>query len=127
MINVTLNDVINSTETFNAIMSQSFKGSLAFKIARLVRELSKELETFNGERQKLLEKYCVKDENGRLKSNEDGTVQIEQNKINDFNEEFTALLNTEIEINASKLPIDNIDDFNVSPQQMLTIEKFFED
>ena len=126
MIKLSLNDILNSSETFNAIMGQSFKGSLAFKIARLARELDKEMTTFNTERQKILEKYCIKDENGQLKTNENGTVQVEPDKINEFNEEFTSLLETEVEINAEKLPIDSIDSFDITPQQMLTIEKMFE-
>ena len=64
MMRVSLNNIVNATDTFSKIMQQSFKGSLAFKIARLVRELKKELDTFNEERRKLLDKYCVKDEMG---------------------------------------------------------------
>ena len=127
MIKVSLNDILNASETFNAIMQQSFKGSLAFKIARLARELSKEMETFNAERQKLLQKYCVKDENGELKTNDNGTVQVEPGKINEFNEEFSSLLETEVEINAEKLSMDSLDSFDITPQQMISIEKFFEE
>lgn len=127
MIKVSLNDILNASETFNAIMQQSFKGSLAFKIARLARELSKEMETFNAERQKLLQKYCVKDENGELKTNDNGTVQVEPDKINEFNEEFSSLLETEVEINAEKLSMDSLDSFDITPQQMISIEKFFEE
>ena len=116
MIKVNLNDILNASETFNTIMQQSFKGSLAFKIARLARELNKEMETFNEERQKILTRYCVKNENGELKTNEDGTVQVEPSEIANFNEEFQALLNTSVEINADKLPMDKIDDFNITPQ-----------
>ncbi len=127
MIKVNLNDILNASETFNAIMQQSFKGSLAFKIARLARELSKEMETFNAERQKLLQKYCMKDENGELKTSDNGTVQVEPDKINEFNEEFSSLLETEVEINAEKLSIDSLDSFDITPQQMISIEKFFEE
>lgn len=127
MIKVNLNDILNASETFNVIMQQSFKGSLAFKIARLARELSKEMETFNAERQKLLQKYCVKDENGELKTNENGTVQVEPDRINEFNEEFSSLLETEVEINAEKLSMDSLDSFDITPQQMISIEKFFEE
>jgi len=127
MIKVSLNDILNASETFNVIMQQSFKGSLAFKIARIARELSKEMETFNAERQKLLQKYCVKDENGELKTNDNGTVQVEPDKINEFNDEFSSLLETEVEINAEKLSMDSLDSFDITPQQMISIEKFFEE
>lgn len=127
MIKVTLNDIFNATETFQMIMSQSLNGSLAFKIARLARELNKEMETFNEQRRKILDTYCVKDENGEIKQAENGTVQIIPEKISDFNEEFNNLLKTEVEINAAKIPIDAIDNFNITPQQILTIEMFIDE
>ena len=127
MIKVNLNDIVNSVDTFQTIMGQSFKGSLAFKIARLARELNKEMETFNEQRRKILNEYCVKDENGELKPDENGNVQIIPDKINEFNNEFSNLLATEVEINADKLPMDNIDSFDITPQQMLNIEMFFEE
>lgn len=125
MIKVLLSDIVNATETFNKIMQQSFKGSLAFKIARLARELEKEMKTFNDERQKIIQKYGEKDDNGELKINDDGNVKFEAGKLNEINEEFNALLNNELEINAEPLPISKIDDFNLTPQEMLNIEKFF--
>lgn len=127
MIRVSLNNILNSTETFSQIMQQSFKGSIAFKVARLARELNKEMETFNTERQKLLERYCEKDENGELKVLENGNVQVIPEKLQEFNQEFTNLLETEVEINADKLPMSCMDEFEVSPQQMLDLEVFFED
>ena len=126
MIKIKLSDVVNATETFNKIMQQSFKGSLAFKIARLARELDKEMQTFNSERQKIIQKYGEKDENGELKVDENGNVKFENSKIQEINDDFNSLLNTELEINADKLPMDNIDAFEITPQEMLNIEVFFE-
>lgn len=127
MITVSLNDIVNSIDTFQTIIQQPFKGSLAFKIARLARELNKEMDTFNEQRRKIIEAYCLKDENGNLASDDKGNVQIIPEKIQDFNSEFTNLLSTEVEINADKLPMDKIDSFEISPQQMLNIEMFFEE
>lgn len=126
MIKVTLNDILNATEAFNNIMTQSVKGSIAFKIARLARELNKETETFNTERQKMLQEYCVKDENEQVKTDDNGNVKILPDKIGEFNKEFKALLDTEVEINADKLSIDTLDEFDLTPQQMIFLDKFFE-
>lgn len=126
MIKIKLNDVVNSTDTFTKIMQQSFKGSLAFKIARLARELDKEMQTFNSERQKIIEKYGEKDNDGKVITDDKGIVRFDNSKIQELNEEFNTLLDTEIEINADKLPMDNIDDFEITPQEMLNIEIFFE-
>lgn len=127
MISVNLNDIINASDTFSTIMQQSFKGSLAFKIARLARELNKEMETFNDARRKILEKYCELDENGQLIVSEDGNVKVKPNETANLNNEFNALVSTEVEINADKLPMSAIDEFDITPQQMLNLEKFFEE
>ena len=127
MIKVSLNEILNASEAFNTIMQQQFKGSLAFKIARLARELNKEVETFNTERQKLLNEYCEKDENGELLTLENGNVQVKPDKVNEFNEVFRSLLQTEVEINAEKFSADLIDEFQVSPQQMDSLMVFFEE
>ena len=126
MIKVKLNDIVNATETFNKIMQQSFKGSLAFKIARLARELDKEMQTFNAERQKIIQKYGEKDENGELVVDEKGLVNFDKTNLKEINEEFNSLLNTELEINADKLPMDSIDNFEITPQEIISIESFFE-
>ena len=127
MIKIKLNDVVNATETLNKIMQQSFKGSLAFKIARLARELDKEMQTFNTERQKIIQKYGEKDENGELKIDEKGLVKFSKTNLKEINEEFNSLLDTDLEINVDKLPIDSIDNFEITPQEMLQIEVFFGD
>ena len=126
MIKIKLNDVVNATETFNKIMQQSFKGSLAFKIARLARELDTEMKTFNEERQKIIQKYGNKDENGELIVDENGNIKFDNANIEEINQEFSSLLETELEINADKLPMDSIDNFEITPQEMLNIEVFFE-
>lgn len=127
MIKIILNDVVNATGTFNKIMQQSFKGSLAFKIARLARELDKEMQTFNEERQKIIQKYAKKDENGELITDENGNVTFDTDKVQEVNEEFNSLLGTELEVNADKLPMECMDSFELTPQEMLGIEMFFEE
>lgn len=126
MIKVLLSDIVNSAETFNKIMQQSFKGSLAFKIARLVRELNKEMDTFNVEREKIIKKYGKKDDKGELIIGENGTVSFDNDVFPELNSEFDALLNNELEINADKLPMDSIDEFELTPKEMMELEKFFE-
>ena len=126
LIKVTLNDVVNSSQIFSKLMQQPFKGSLAFKIARLARELEKEMQTFNDERMKIIRKYGKKDENGELIVGEDGNVSFDNDKISDLNSEFNSLLETELEINADKLPMNSIDEFELTPQEVIGLEKFFE-
>jgi len=127
MIKVSLNNILNSISIFQSIMQQPCKGSIAFKIARLARELNKEIDTFDREKEKILKKFCELNENGELMIEENGNVKVLPEKIKDFNEEFAVLLNTEIEINADKIPHEAMDSFEITPQEMINLEVFFED
>lgn len=110
-------------QTLSVLMNQNFSGATAFKVARLAREIGKEMETFDTERMKLVEKYGEKGDDGRVKTDENGNVKIMESAIQDCNAEFNELLNQEIQINAEMLPASVLDEMqNVTPAQMLTLE-----
>ena len=128
MIKVKLSDVVNAIEGLNTIMSQEIKGSIAFRVSRLRREINKELETFDEQRSKLIEKYALRDENGQYVTMDDGnSIKLNPDTIKECDEEFNNLLNLEVEINADKLKMSDADAFNISPKQMNFLIPFFEE
>lgn len=122
MITMTLNDIFNAVPALREISSKEFPGSVTFKIARLIRELDKEIQLFDEERSKIANKYGEKDENGNLVIQEGGNIKILDNKIQDCNEELQALFNTQVEINANKLPVDIFDSIEMTPTQAMNLE-----
>ena len=81
MITMTLNDIFNAVPALREISTKEFPGSVTFKIARLIRELDKEIQLFEEERSKIANKYGEKDENGNLVIQEGGNIKILDNKI----------------------------------------------
>lgn len=122
MITLTLNDIFNAVPALREISTKEFPGSTTFKIARLIRELDKEIQLFEEERMKIANKYGEKDENGNLISQENGTIKIPDDKVQECNEEFQALFNTQVEINANKLPIEIFDSIEMTPTQAMNLE-----
>lgn len=122
MITMTLNDIFNAVPALREISTKEFPGSVTFKIARLIRELDKEIQLFEEERNKIANKYGEKDENGNLVIQEGGNIKILDNKIQDCNEELQALFNTQVEINANKLPVDIFDSIEMTPTQAMNLE-----
>ena len=127
MITATLNDIVNSMGVFNKIMQQPVNGSTAFKIARLARELNKEIETFNQEKDKLLNKYGQKDENGELETDENNNVKISPENIAKINEEFNSLLSTTVEINCDKFSVNELNNLTITPQEVINLQTFLND
>ena len=124
MINVTMMDIVNSVPVFEQVVGQEINGRLAFKVARLVRELDKELKLFHEERTKLIQHYAEKDENGEIKVDENSNAMIPDDSIMECNQKIQELLDTTIEVNADKIPMELLDMLSISPQQALYIESF---
>jgi len=74
----------------------------------------------------LIDKYGEKDETGELKVDENGNCRVPPESINDFNAEMTELLNSEIEINANKLNINDLEEMEFTPSEMIALEPFVE-
>ena len=116
---MTLNDAIGLVPILRQLMSKNFKGSVSFKIGRLVRELDKELKLFEKEREKLIEKYAEKDEKGNLIFTRKNVKIL--NTIQ-FNKEMEELLSNELNINAEKIDIEVFNDVEISPEQAMILE-----
>ena len=120
MIKVTLNDIITNNNLFREIHSKPMPARTAFKVARLIRELDKENEMFDKQRIDIVTRYAKRNENGE----ENNQVLIDDDKMQQFQDEFNALLDTEVEVNAEKLDIEDLGDIELTPKQIMNLEKF---
>lgn len=124
MITVKLSNIIDSTEALKALMTKPLKARTAFAVARIAREVEKEYNLFNQSRTELIQKYGEKDENGELKVTEEGNYTVSKDNIAEFNTSFQELLDTEIEINAEPVSMDDLGDVDFTPNEVLNLEAF---
>lgn len=127
MIELTVQEMIDSIPTLRELSNKQLKSKVAFRVARLLREVQAESETFETARVSLIKLYGAKDENGNLKADENGNTYIEQDKVAEFNSELTDLLTNKITINGDKLSLDDLGDETFTPQQMLSFSAFLEE
>ena len=72
-----------------------------------------------------LKNYCG-DENGELRTNENGEVIVPEDKHIILQEELNKLIETIVELNCNKIPIDAVNDITLTPQQSSALIDFFE-
>lgn len=122
MIKIAVNDLLNAVPVLRELSGRNFVGAVTFKIARLIRELDKEITLFDEARENIVEKYAARKEDGSIDVNEMGNIKIIEGQVEACNQELGSLLNAEIEINADKIPADAFDNIEFSPSQALVIE-----
>lgn len=124
MIEANVGQIVNVIPVLNKLAEGKFLGRKAFVIARLVREINKESETFELTRIELIKKYAEKDEKGELIITDDGNVHISTENLANCNEELLKLQNTEIEINAEKIPVDWLEEITLALTEASILEPF---
>lgn len=126
MINVKIEDLLNSVETLQKLAQKDFKAKLAWQIARLLKAAETEIQAFNETRMSLIRKYGEKDEKNELITDEKGNCKILPEYITQFTTELTELTKTEIAINASKINIELLEDLDFTPADMSALEPYIE-
>ena len=126
MINITLEQLLNSSDGLKALSEKKLKAHCAFAVGRVLKSIDGEMETFNNARMELIKKYGEKDENNELITDEKGNVHIPADAIDQFNEELKELLDTKIEINTSKIKLEDIGDIEFTPREVTQLEEFIE-
>ena len=126
MINIKMNDLLGCTDVLQKLAAKELKARLALQIARLLKEAERELANFNEVRMNLIKKYGEKDENGELITDENGNCKIEQVGLDTFSKELNDLVTMEVEINANKIKLDDIDGLDFTPTEMVALEPFID-
>ena len=126
MITVRIADLLNSTDVLQKLAQKDFKAKLAWSIARLLRTAEEEIKNFNETRMNLITKYGEKDDNGELITDENGNCKIVPDSIVNFSNELEDLLQTEVEINANKIDIEQLENLDFTPSEMSVLEPFID-
>lgn len=127
MINVKILDLLNSVEILRKLSQQDFKAKTAWQVARLLKAAEGEIQSFGDTRMNLIMKYAEKDENGELIKDENDNVKLIPENVATFTTELNDLLETEVEINANKLTLEQLDDADFTPSEIAMLEPFVAD
>ena len=99
----------------------------AFKILKTLKRVDEELSVVQDSRMKLVEKYCLRDEeSGEWKADEVGNVLIAPEHIATFNKEQQELFGTELELACDKLNVDILENLTFTPKMLMDLEDFIE-
>ena len=112
---VTLNQVVNSQEVFQKLLSEKFPIKLAYQIQKNFRAIEPELKQYESTRQGLITgKYGTKQE--------DGNWKVETEQMEDYVKELTDLLSLEINFDFNKVKLP--DTYEMTSGEVYVLEWF---
>lgn len=121
----------NTIDAINNLMEMDINASCAFKLMKIVKDLSETIETKNSAEKKLIDRYAEKDESGNY------VVPVDQNgnpiedslnikNIEEFTKEMKDLMDVENELLHDKLNIDDLGLKTAKIKDLISLEFLFE-
>lgn len=124
---LTNKQIVNNSMILMEISRKELPIKVSYALAKNIVKIEKELEIYNSERQKLLDKYCVKDENGKNKVDENKNLKIQEEYLKDWERDIKELENIELEIDIHKFRLDELNGYNMSPSELIAIDYMIEE
>lgn len=121
--------VKDAPQLANITNKQGLPRKMSYAIAKNTKKIENELEIYNLERQKLIDKYCAKDEKGKNKIDENNQLRILDENMDDWNRDISELLDIEVEVDIHKFKIDDFynSECDMTPAELIVIDYMIED
>lgn len=122
-----IKDIVNSQNSLQKLLGVSLPVKVSYKLSKLVTKLQPELDLFNKEKDKLIEKYGEKDDKG--------VVSIKQDSPNmpKFAKEIDELAEMEVNIDFGdgksfeKISVADLGDVKIEAQDLLSLSYLLND
>lgn len=128
MIQIKLGNIINNIDKLQTLSNTKLKARAAYQIGKLLKEVERETKSFQEARIAAINKYCELDSNGTIRTNEQGEVVFKDNESRDaFITEINELLNVEVTLNAEQINLDDLNEIEFTPEQILELDNFIKE
>ena len=96
----------------------------SYALAKNITKMESELKLYNKEREKFINKYAEKDEEGNVKADEAGQIVFKDPE--GWDKDIKELLAIENDIDIHKFPIEALGDCNISASELMLIDYMIE-
>jgi len=114
--------ILNDATKLGLISQKELPVKASYAIAKNIAKLDSELKTYNSEREKLIEKYSQKDDNGKTVIGENNQVKLQEEHLENWKKDIKELLAIENDIEIHKFNIDALEDFRMTPAELMLID-----
>lgn len=100
--------IVNDSNFLGDLTQKQLPIKISYAIAKNISKIEKELEIYNQERQKIIDKHCIKDDEGNNVIDENNQLQIAYENLSAWNKEINELLDIEVDVEIHKFKEDDL-------------------
>lgn len=121
--------LVNDAAGLSQLTKKNLPVKVSYAIAKNITKIESALDLYGKEKQKLIDKYSVKDVEGKTIIGESGTITIQDKFLENWNSDFKELQDIENEIDIHKFDINLIlnGNYELMPGEFMLIDYMIED
>lgn len=126
---ITIRKILNDTNSLAVISQKQLPIKVSYAIAKNIKKLESELKIYNEERQKLIDQYCIKDNEGNNVIDENNNLKIADEHLDAWNKEINELMDIEVDIDIHKFNLDSLmnGNYDMTPAELMIIDYMIEE
>ena len=126
MLKLTNKEILEKVGMLGEISRKTLPVKVSYAIGKNIGKIESELKHYNNEREKIVEKYCEKDEKGKLKI-ENGNYVIKDDEKENWNKDMKILQDIEIEFDVHKFKLEELNGYDMTASEMMCIDFMIEE
>ncbi len=121
--------IVTDANFLGALTQKQLPIRVSYSIAKNVAKIESELKVYNNEREKLIDKYCVKDEEGKNIIDENNQLKISDEHLDNWNKDINELLDIEVDIDIHKFNVNDLLNSNceMTASELMLIDYMIEE
>lgn len=121
--------LVRDASGLSNLSQKSLPIKVSYAIAKNITKIEAELKVYDREREKIIEKYSIKDKDGKTIVGENGVITIEDKFLERWNHEVKELQEIEVEIEIHKFNIAVLENgnYDMTPAEIALIDYMIED
>lgn len=121
--------IVNDANFLGDLTQKQLPIRVSYAIAKNVAKIESELKVYNNEREKLIDKYCVKDDEGKNLIDENNQLKIADEHLEDWNKDINELLDIEVDIDMHKFNVNDLLNSNceMTASELMLIDYMIEE
>lgn len=121
--------LVNDAAGLSQLTQKNLPVKVSYAIAKNITKIKTIVDVFGQEKQKLIDKYSVKGDDGKTLVGDNGTITIQQEFLEDWNSDLKELQEIENEIDIHKFDINLIlnGNYELMPGELMLIDYMIED
>ena len=114
--------ILNDSKQLAEISQKQLPIKVSYAIAKNIAKLESELKIYNQEKEKLIEKYSIKDAECKTIIDKNNQIKLQPELIADWNKDIKELLAIENEVEIHKFDIKALDNYIMSANELMLID-----